>query len=70
MTFEERIDALTSRHEALAQSVELLVHGIDRLESAQEKTETMLAGVVESINSLARIAHAHEGRITRIEDRT
>jgi hypothetical protein len=43
---------LTERHEALIQSVELLVH-------SQHKNEQMLAHVIESIDSLARIAHLH-----------
>ncbi len=34
---------------------------------AQKKNERMLAQVVESIDSLARIAHAHEQRITGLE---
>ena len=36
-------------------------------EKAYAKTQTMLAEVVESIDSLARIAHAHESRLTHLE---
>ena len=73
-TIDERLDRLTERHEALTQSVEMFIHesreGHARLVSSQTKTEKMLAEVVESINSLARIAHAHENRITHLEDRS
>jgi hypothetical protein len=34
----------------------------------QEKNEVLLGHVMESIDSLARIAHAHENRITGLED--
>jgi hypothetical protein len=74
MNFDERMDRLTERHEALTQSVELLFHAqdrhdkqLDRLEQMQAKNETLMAQVMESISSLARIAHAHENRISRLE---
>ena len=69
MDFEERIDKLTARHEALSQTVELLAHAQTRNEEIQAKNEQMLTQVIESIDSLARIAHAHERRISDIEDR-
>ena len=69
MDFEERLDRIAQRHEALAQSVELIAHMQEENAKAQAKTEIMLAQVVESVGSLARIAHAHENRITNLEDR-
>lgn len=60
MTLDQRLDRLTERHEALTQSVELLVH-------SQRKNEEMLAHVIESIDSLSRIAHLHEHRISDLE---
>jgi len=54
-TIDERLDALTERHEALAQSVELLV-----IASRQDG---------ENIRALARIAEIHEARLTRLEPR-
>jgi|SRR6478736_3492359 len=100
MTIDERLDRLAARHEALTQSVELLVHSQheafarydammakheavwkrndaawerndaawERNDDAMAKTQTMLAQVVGSIDSLARIAHAHERRISDLED--
>jgi len=69
MTIDERIERLTERHEALAQSVELL------LVATRENTEN-IRGLVEATNqdaenirALARIAEAHERRITGLEDR-
>ena len=107
MTIDERLDRLAARHEALTQSVELLVHSQheafarydammakheaawerndvawkrndaawersdaawEKNDDAMAKTQTMLAQVVGSIDSLARIAHAHERRISDLED--
>ena len=41
---------------------------IGHLRDLQRRNEEMLAQVIESIDSLARIAHAHEPRIDRIEN--
>ena len=73
-TIDERLEALTQtvelmaavqregiqRHEALNQTVEIIA-------GMQRKNETLLAEVIESINSLARIAQAHERRLDRLE---
>jgi hypothetical protein len=61
MDIDQRLDKLAERHEALTQSVELIAR-------MQEKNEVLLGHVMESIDSLARIAHAHENRITGLED--
>ena len=62
LTIDERLERLTERHEALTLSTEMLV-------MSQIKTEKLVAEMAESISSLARIAHAHENRITNLEDR-
>jgi SMC interacting uncharacterized protein involved in chromosome segregation len=80
MTIDERLEKLAERHEALAQSVELL-------RIAQEETEKLVkAGFQETeksfkqvaelfaqtdgfINDLARIAKSHEDRIDSLERR-
>jgi hypothetical protein len=87
MDIDQRLDKLAERHEALAQSVELLLHtqreafakhdaffekhevAFERYDAAFGKNQVLLSQVVESIHSLARIAHAHEQRITGLEDR-
>jgi hypothetical protein len=67
MTFEERIERLTERHEALTQSVELL-----HAESVEhtKQIELLLATATrdgESIRALVRIAEMHERRLTDLE---
>jgi hypothetical protein len=76
MDFEERLDRIAQRHEALALTVELIGHmqaenerAWGKLAKAQEKNEVMMAQLMESVGSLARIAHIHEQRITNLEDR-
>ena len=78
MTIDERLDRLTERHEALTQTVELLVHEQrewwekseqvhERNEKMQEKNQILIAQMLEGIDSLARIAHVHEQRISDLE---
>ena len=61
MTFDERLDRLTERHEALAQSVEILL-AVSR-EHGQQITD-----LSEACVSLLQIAQIHEARIGRLED--
>jgi len=75
MDFDQRLDRLTERHEALAQTLELVVHMQRKNEEAHqknevllEKSQTLIVQVIESVDSLARVAHAHERRITNLED--
>jgi FtsZ-binding cell division protein ZapB len=78
MTIDERLDRLTERHEALTQSVELLVHEQRELQiwarewqartqEWQDKNQILLSHVLESVDTLARIAQVHERRITNLE---
>ena len=67
MTIDERLDRLTERHEALTQTVELLGHLHRKNEEALEKNQVLMAQVIESINSLPRIAHTHEQRLSNLE---
>lgn len=67
MTFEERIDRLTERHEALAQTVELIAIEHQRNEAMQQKNQILIAQVIEGIHDLARIAEGHERRISGLE---
>ena len=82
MNFEERLDRIAARHEALAQTVELLAHRqnhhdeiLDRTETMMErnqkmmeKNQVLLAQMLETMNSLGRVAIAHEQRISNLED--
>lgn len=67
MTIDERLDRLTGRHEALTQTVELLAHQQGKNLEAQAKNETLMAHLMETIGSLARIAHSHEQRLSDLE---
>ena len=53
MSFEEKIERMRERQEALAESVELILRAV------QEDGE--------NIRALARIAEIHEHRLTRLE---
>ena len=68
MNIDQRLDRLIERHEALTQTVEIIAGMQKKNEEAHGKNEILLARVVESIESLARIAHARKQRITRLED--
>ncbi len=63
MTIDERLDRLTGRHEALTQSVELL------LRESQEHTR-QVAALRDASATLLRIAQIHENRISGLEDKT
>jgi len=67
MDIDQRLEKLTERHEALTQTVELIAHMQQKNEEAHRKNEVLLGHVLESVDSLARIAHAHEQRITGLE---
>lgn len=61
MTFEEGLERLKERHEALTQTVELVA-------GMQRENEKMIAQLGQFIDSLARIAQSHERRIERLEE--
>jgi len=102
MTIDERLERMAERHEALSQSVELLVSATrentafanryaDRHEALAQSVEMLLVSTrentaairengenirklvevtnvdAENIRTLARVAEAHERRITDIE---
>jgi Ni,Fe-hydrogenase III large subunit len=64
MNTDERLDRLTERVDAIAQSVELLTTLHRDLE---RETAARFAETAEFINQLAHIAKAHEQRLDRIE---
>ena len=67
MTFEERIQRLTERQEALAQSVELLVHAVNRHDALIAQILEASARNNETIANLALIARMHAQRLDRLE---
>jgi hypothetical protein len=77
MTFEEWekwAERQRERHEALAESVEILGHELETLRAtAEAQTKSIELLMInsqkdaENIRALARIAEIHEHRITRLE---
>ncbi len=82
MTIDERIEALTARHEALTQSVELLTTFHRDTEAAMQKLDEKLTGQIakldekftaqmtiltEHMNTIARLILKHEQRIEDLE---
>lgn len=68
MTIDERLDRLTDRHEALAQSVELLLVAVRETSDSVRKLVDVTNRDAEDIRTLARIAESHERRITHLEE--
>ncbi len=67
MNIDERLEALTGRHEALAQSIELLTMDVREV---QQTARLLLATAQqdgENIRASARIADIHGRRITSLE---
>lgn len=63
MTIDERLEKLTERHEALAQTVELLARENRQLQS-------FTRDIAEGTARLLRVAEIHEARISRLEGQT
>lgn len=67
MTFEERIDKLTGRHEALTQTVEIIA-GMQRdNEGRMAKIEDKTAQLTETMNRLANIVIVHDQHLDDLE---
>ena len=67
MTIDERIERLTERHEALAQTVDLLGADIRQLVAENVKRDRRLGEIMEGIARLLHVAEIHERRITELE---
>jgi hypothetical protein len=67
MNNDEKLEKLTERHDALAQSMELHRHDMVQL---GEKIRSLVRNAEvdgENIRALARIAEIHERRLTSLE---
>lgn len=60
MTIDERIERLTGRHEALLQTVELMV-------AENRQRDRRMGEIMEGIARLVHVAEIHERRITELE---
>jgi prefoldin subunit 5 len=69
MTVDERIDRLVERHEALAQSVELLRASTEELRISVASHDRYLSTIMDGLSRLLETATNHERRLTRLEDR-
>ena len=80
MTIDERLEKLTERHEALAQSMELMQRqwedrwsnitaGFQQIHHTIHQINDALQQDAENIRGLARIAEIHEHRISHLEDK-
>lgn len=74
MTIDERLEALTARHEALAQSLELMQlaqndtgEKIKQLAVIAEQNEVRAGKMIDGIRSLTRGMDRHEKRIRDLE---
>jgi hypothetical protein len=67
MTTDERLDRLTERHGALAESLQLLTADVQSLAQSVKEHDRVLRGHADLIGDLVRIATAHERRLDRIE---
>ena len=65
-------EALLAKHGAAMEEHDALLarHGaaMEKHDEALAKNQVLMAQVLESIDSLARIAHAHERRISNLEN--
>ena len=67
MTTDERWDRLTERHQALAESLQLLTSDVQSLAQSVKEHDRVLRGHADLIGELAQIAAGHEQRIKRLE---
>jgi len=74
MTIDERLDKLVERHEALAESVELLTLDVVELRaSVVENTQhirvlsEIAAQTTETVRDLLRLAELHPRRLEKLE---
>jgi len=67
MTTDERLDRLTERTHAIAESLELVVMQVRDVGEQVRALGTYVQQDAESIRALARIAEIHERRLTHLE---
>ena len=73
MTIDERLEKLTERHEALAQSIELMIHENRERDERWDKRFGQLGSILEKITDsvahLSHIAELHQHRLDSHSDR-
>jgi prefoldin subunit 5 len=69
VTTDERLDRLVDRHEALAQSLELLHASAQELRTSVEAHDRYLATIMKGVQQLLEVATNHERRLNRLESK-
>ncbi len=69
MTTDERLDRLVERHEALAQSLELLTADIHQMQAENRKRDERIDAIMTGMEKLLLIMESHERRLDRLEGR-
>ena len=67
MTIDERIEKLTERHEALAQSVELLAADLRQQKENFDQLGQKVDKLADITADLVKVARIHEHRISDLE---
>jgi archaellum component FlaC len=67
MTFEESLERLKERHEALTQSVEMLALENRQMAAENKERDKRIGEIMEGVARLLHIAEIHEHRLTRLE---
>ena len=70
MNIDQRLDRLTERHEALAESIELLTADIREMAAENKKRDEQMGQLKTGIGQLLRIAEIHERRLMDLEGGT
>ncbi len=67
MTIDERLDRLTERHEALTQSVQLLLHESREHTRQMHEHTRQIEALRDASSALLQIVQLHENRISGLE---
>jgi hypothetical protein len=67
MTIDERLDRLTERHEALAQSLELLTADVRDLAVNVNRMSGMMENLMTGFGAMAELVRRHETRLDGLE---
>jgi hypothetical protein len=67
VNFDERLDRLAERHEALAESVQLLTRDVQSLAESVKIHERYISDIMEGTARLLHVAQIHEQRLSRLE---
>jgi len=79
VNIDERLDRLTTRHEALTQTVEILTHDVSTLRDTMNTMNASLAtlrdtvreqntGIMSILQGILDVVRSHENRLGRLEN--